>query len=341
MHFTHTALVVDDDPINLEILADCLSDLNIDAVLESDSTSAVDQFLIHAVDIVLVDIEMPLMNGFQLAAEIRKASARGGSCPIVAVSGHTQAAIAESMHSAEINAHISKPLNNKQIAEVLLPLLGLQQTQTQSGVLHEQTAPLELEGFDLAPALARQRGNWERIKRFIISFSKNSCLDSEEVDKYLTSNNLEALQRLFHKVKGSAANVGATRLSAAAADLEDQLRDNGTLNYEKLDEFRASSAQFIGVAQSLEREDIHDQNSQGRTDVSAQSTLQNFNDACVTMLKIIDQDIGEVDEILERLSTESWPQPLEQRLETINQLFNQFLIEDFKLQLNEYLAESY
>jgi CheY-like chemotaxis protein len=105
------ALVVDDAPVNRELVAALLSPLNAEIVEAGDGVQAVEAAAREAFDFVLMDVQMPGMDGLAATRAIREGSALNACTPIIAVSASARPDDVAACHEAGMNDHVPKPIS--------------------------------------------------------------------------------------------------------------------------------------------------------------------------------------------------------------------------------------
>jgi signal transduction histidine kinase/ActR/RegA family two-component response regulator len=123
-------LVADDNPVNQKIAQQMLRKRRLDVTLADDGRQAVEAYQSHAFDLVLMDVQMPEMNGFEAVAAIRALELAEGRrhTPIVAVTAHAMAGDREKCLQAGMDAYLAKPLRRQQLFELVDELLGADAT---------------------------------------------------------------------------------------------------------------------------------------------------------------------------------------------------------------------
>lgn len=114
-------LVVDDNPMNLKVAGRMLKRLKVVHSLVESGEDAINLLKTHTFDCILLDIQMPGLDGFETAQEIRQA---GLSTPIIAYTAHALTSDVQKCIDAGMNEHLAKPVLLDQLAEKLAQLLG-------------------------------------------------------------------------------------------------------------------------------------------------------------------------------------------------------------------------
>ena len=226
-------LLVEDNEVNRFLAAELLSDLGIRVALAVNGREGVDRVNADPFDLVLMDIQMPVMDGLTATKIIRKDS-RFQSLPIIAMTAHAMTGDRERSLDAGMNDHLAKPINPDQLAAMLLrwmpehraqPAVTEGQPVAPEGSRHEM--PEQLSPFDLPAALARANGKPELLRKMLLSFRDQYKSAPSELRRQIAEGKAEEAALLAHSLKGVAATLEAKDLAAAAANIERALRDSG------------------------------------------------------------------------------------------------------------------
>jgi CheY-like chemotaxis protein len=233
----HRVLLVEDNPVNQRVAQRLLQKLGADVTIANNGAEALERIGEAAFDAVLMDCQMPVMDGFTATARIREAEhaqGLGKRLPIIALTANVMSEDREHCIAAGMDAHWGKPIVPSQLADCLARYLGDRKA------LHDVDldALRELTGGDV---------DFERelIATFVASGDK--CL--AEIIAAVHACDFEAIGKRAHALKGASANIHAHRLSAAASNLESAARANSLREIDGLvrqvkDNLRAVNAQL-------------------------------------------------------------------------------------------------
>jgi len=229
-------LVVEDNPTNQEIACAILATAGIGTEVAANGREAVAAVEARAFDAVLMDIQMPAMNGYEATRMIRQNPAHN-SLPIVAMTAHAMRGDEEKCIDAGMDGYISKPINQDRLFELLWRLLKNRQPSrstmmtgpsavAQPAGVPAQGLPERIDGIEIAEALANLQLDPPVYRRILDNFCHNHRKAATEMQAALAAGDRQRLLLLAHTLKGSAANIGANRLKAAALALENAARDH-------------------------------------------------------------------------------------------------------------------
>ncbi len=250
-------LVVEDNRINQRIMQELLAGYGLQVVVAGDGIEAVELSQREAFDLVLMDLQMPRMDGFQATAKIRERHDRL-SLPVVAMTAHGRDEDREKCLSAGMNDHLTKPVDPAVLAQTLGRWLGADDRPAEVptadadgiGGCGDDRLWLELPGVDLAAGLARAGGKSALYLRLLRDFRHDHADSLQRIRGELLAGRQEAAARLVHNLKGTAGNLGARALERRLVGLERALADNGEVE-EGLGEAAAELAQLVGAIDGL------------------------------------------------------------------------------------------
>ncbi|MDD3329377.1 MAG: ATP-binding protein [Zoogloea sp.] len=224
-------LLVEDNDINQLIARGLLEQLGATVGVAANGRLAIDALQTagpEAFDLVLMDLQMPVMDGLEAARQLRR-EPRFRSLPIVAMTAHAMAEQRRQCREAGMDDHIAKPIVPEQLAETILhhtrrPPRGEPASPSPAPTPAAPGLP-RVEGLDTAGGLRRCSGNLELYLRLLARFVGNQAATLAGIDAALASGHHQEAERLAHTLHGTAANLGADALRQAARALESALRD--------------------------------------------------------------------------------------------------------------------
>ncbi len=204
-------LLAEDNPVNQRVAQRLLQKMGAEVLIANNGAEALERVAEGGFDAVLMDCQMPGMDGYTAATRIRTAEAHGGSgrrLPIIALTANVMTEDREQCLAAGMDAHLGKPIVPSQLADCLERYLAKKGH-------HE---------VDLAALREVTGGDTEFERELIATFitSGDQCL--ADIMQAVQSSDYETLGRRAHALKGASANIYAHRLSAAAANLETAAR---------------------------------------------------------------------------------------------------------------------
>ena len=218
-------LVAEDNPINRRVVEALLDHLGVSAMTVADGRSAVEAIGRERFDLVLMDVQMPELDGFAAIRATREAEAgTGRHTPIVALTAHAMRGDRERCLAAGADDYVAKPLRLQRLREVLQRYIG--------GADGPAARPAEAAVDDRAvfdeAALRESLGDAQHAVGPIVStFMGQSPSQVTELRRALAEGDLDRVRRAAHTLRGGAAVLAARRLAAAANALEDEANKGG------------------------------------------------------------------------------------------------------------------
>ena len=217
-------LVVDDNHSNQEILVELLESISVRVLVADNGREALDRLSNSSIDLVLMDIQMPVMDGLQATSVIRRDNAFR-SLPIIALTAHALDEDRERCFAVGMNGHLSKPVDPEQLYQTLVRWVGQdgahltfdvpsREIQDTSGL------PSTLPGIDIKAGLSVIAGNTDKFRRLVVRFSKDHIEAVKTIEAAITTNDADRIATCLHSLKGAAANVGANRLADLTRSME-------------------------------------------------------------------------------------------------------------------------
>ena len=232
-------LVVEDNLINQQVARELLSAEGAQVEIAGNGQLGVAavvnaQIPFHA---ILMDIQMPVMDGYEATRMIRQESGLA-QLPIIAMTANAMASDREACLQAGMNDHVGKPFDLPHLVDVLLqhtwrirtgesPTFEQRETDP-AGTLCGEATPHTMppvNAIDTEEALGRMGCNSELYATVLTSYLTDLRAAPDQLDTFLTIGDLAGARRLLHTVKGLSATVGATDMAAVAKATEQALQD--------------------------------------------------------------------------------------------------------------------
>lgn len=238
LHGKHI-LLVEDNYINQLVGVEMLENMHVKVFVAGSGEQALEMLESNDFDAILMDIQMPGMDGYETTARIR-ANPRfaKNKLPIIAMTAHALIGEREKALAAGLNDYVSKPVDIALLANTLLRWLAPKAGNITSNNSPAIASALLLPGsildtFNTKAALARL-GSLDLYKRLLSMFPEENQSRLEEIRQAIQDRQMKTAHRLAHTMKGAAATIGAESLSQTAAALEKSIQDNQAGDWEKL-----------------------------------------------------------------------------------------------------------
>ncbi len=243
-------LLVEDNTINREVAGEILATGKLHVEYAVHGQEALEKFANGKYDIILMDIQMPLMDGYETTRKIREQELAAGQdakapIPIIAMTAHALEGYREKCLRAGMDDYVTKPIDRELLFSTLInwlpkreypssPVLAEQEEITSRAVPQTERIklPENLPGLDLATGIRRLEGNRKLYMKLLKQFNKDSLTMVAEIKDALDTGNSKTARRLAHTVKSMAGSLGALELYGVAADLESAIDRNRNESFE-------------------------------------------------------------------------------------------------------------
>jgi light-regulated signal transduction histidine kinase (bacteriophytochrome)/DNA-binding response OmpR family regulator len=218
-------LLAEDNEINQRLAVKTLQRRGHTVVVAGDGRQAVAALESQTFDVVLMDVQMPEMDGFAATAAIReREKASGAHLPIVALTAHAMKGDRERCLAAGMDAYVSKPLQTEELFKVISRLVPIADAPEPPAVAADEARPTPA-AFDPARALERMEGDRKLLEEMIDLFFAQEQQLLHAIRSASERRDGAALERAAHKLKSSLGHFGDRLGSDAAERLEILGRD--------------------------------------------------------------------------------------------------------------------
>ena len=228
-------LVVDDNSINQQVASEVLQRAGVRVDLAASGDEAARMVHVRKYDAVLMDIQMPDMDGYQATALIR-ADERHTALPIIAMTAHAVAGYRERCLDMDMNDYVTKPIDPDTLYAVLATWVAPDSGRAQvdqpeaprPGEPAPATPPEARPGIDMEAALERLGGHSALLTRLLSLFANDFAATLQHIHDAIDAGDRAHAAELVHKIRGAAGNISAPDLFDTATALEERLRAEQT-----------------------------------------------------------------------------------------------------------------
>jgi PAS domain S-box-containing protein len=223
-------LVVEDNALNQEVALGLLESEGFVVEIANNGKEAVEMVSQHVYDIVLMDMQMPVMDGLTATKEIRKLD-QFKELPILAMTANAMDQDKQKCADAGMNDHIAKPIDPDDLFNALLKWIkpkATLDTKVKKSVETVSAAPSlqAIAGLDTTLGLKRVMGKMPLYLSMLKKYVETGYASVAELKNALVTHDREVAERVAHTLRGVNGNIGATHLQSMAGGIEKSVKEN-------------------------------------------------------------------------------------------------------------------
>ncbi len=231
-------LLVEDNEINQQVASEFFEQLGFIVEIAHNGIESIEKVTSSGFpskyDIVFMDLQMPLMDGYDATREIRKHSVYG-DLPIIAMTADAMVGIKDKCLGAGMMDFVSKPINPEELIKVLITYVKPAERDFSGMIFNKkddrqngEEIP-ELKSIDTVSGLMRASGNKKLFLNLLENFYKSNKNLAQEIKDAVAAGDKELSVRLAHTLKGVSGNIGAVELHKSSEKIESLLRSSELL----------------------------------------------------------------------------------------------------------------
>lgn len=213
----YSILVAEDNVVNQKVILRMLSELGFQAEAVTDGNEAIEAVRNKKWDLVLMDVQMPIIDGLEATRQIREIRDSASKIPIVALTAHALKEDKEKCLKAGMNDYLSKPINLKQLSKILDSWLNIE-----AGLKEKKQPEVQPQKnvFDLQRFTEMSLGDISFQRELLMDFFEDLDQRLSKLNNFVKEKELEGLIKEVHTIKGSSYSLGAVRIGEEALGIE-------------------------------------------------------------------------------------------------------------------------
>ncbi|MFK7974666.1 MAG: response regulator [Halioglobus sp.] len=252
--FDAHVLVAEDNPVNQQLIEMVLQNFGCRCVLVDNGEKVLEKLNETTFDLVIMDCQMPVMDGFEATRKIRdKAvlSYSGAPIPILALTANAMEGDRDRCFEVGMDGYVSKPFSSDALGEAIEKLLGTDMSSESGSNNSSSAVAIDSESLDRVRQMQRE-GQPDILTRLIDVYLNSSPDLIEKLEKASAENDLGAIELSAHTLKSSSANLGALDFSSLCAEVEAAARAGGAVDLAA--QCQAVVSEFDAVCAALRKE---------------------------------------------------------------------------------------
>ncbi|MCP4108803.1 MAG: response regulator [Desulfobacteraceae bacterium] len=234
-------LLVEDNSINRQVAMELLENAGVMVGVANNGKEAILALEKFDYDAVLMDVQMPEMDGYE-ATELIRCDPGYKDLPIIAMTAHAMTGDRERCLKSGMNDYLTKPIDTGQLFSTLAKWIKSKKREPDKNVLRQRIPakhtdvllPDTLPGFDIESAMKRLENNTGLYKKLLKEFQRDYVGSADRIRDALEKDDKNTALRLAHTLKGVGGNIAACELQEAASKLEMGIKHRKTDDYDSM-----------------------------------------------------------------------------------------------------------
>jgi PAS domain S-box-containing protein len=222
-----TAMVAEDNDINAKIIKEMLYKFGVEEIITArDGAEALDFFENRHIDIIFMDVQMPVLDGCAASKKIRASSNKNNGVPIIAITAAALKGDREKCMRAGMSDYMAKPFKSAEIAEALVKYAASKISRDPGPETRPDGLAIKIDtrsAFDYMGFLAALEGDKAIFKEVAKDFLDALTLNIEKTGRLISEKKYDELKFMAHNLKGASGNIFAFTLEKIARDFEEKL----------------------------------------------------------------------------------------------------------------------
>ena len=215
-------LMVEDTELNCKFITSLLNKFGLSCDIANEGKSAIEAFKSKKYDLILMDCQMPIMDGYEATREIRNIEGDSSHTPIIAMTANVLKTDEEKCYESGMDAYISKPINTEELLSLISKYVKIESESVASSTQKIERGMGSCINDSIEKMMSEVGFTEEEatklFKEFLIYLSQSIL----ELETLINQNEFENLRRLAHKLKGSGANLRIETIAKLSTQLENE-----------------------------------------------------------------------------------------------------------------------
>ena len=326
-------LLVEDNEINQQVAKEILEDAGFNVTIAVNGLKGVEAVKAADYDAVLMDIQMPVMDGYEATNEIRK-DIHFDDLPILAMTASALVSDQENALNAGMNDHIAKPIVPKDLFSALerwiKPMNRTAASAPEQTVSKSEDVTVdipEMLGIDVNAGLKRVANNKKLYRNILVKFHDNYTETTSEIKAAYEAGDMELAHRLAHTIKGVSGNIAALELHQKSTALDNDIDIGGTEKFDALlDDFDKSLTSLIDSLSVLKT--VEESSTEGELSKIESIDKDAVLPLMIELKELLEDDDADVADVLDKLKEHLGRTEIREQLSEMERNLGQYDFEE-------------
>jgi two-component system sensor histidine kinase/response regulator len=297
-------LLVEDNKVNQQIAMELLQMSNLHVTLAENGLEALGWLQKKEFKLVLMDLQMPVMDGIEASRKIRLLNGKVKDIPIIAMTAHASMEHIDECMEVGMNAHATKPINLDSLLNLIAKWINPSGCQEPEQQQVNTTHTWHLPGIDVPDALSRVKGNKILFEKILNTFYENNVDFKHQYNQLVNDNQIKKIEVLLHTLKGSSANLSARSISRLASELEEHAKQSNIQAIkDNIPNLLSEISEMCTNIEKFNNSNKAEQEQSEKPNISEKKWIESI----LSIANIVQQDFSEAESLIQELATYNLP----------------------------------
>jgi CheY-like chemotaxis protein/HPt (histidine-containing phosphotransfer) domain-containing protein len=242
-------LLAEDNVVNQKIAMKILNDYGFNAHAVSNGFEAISEAVKGIYDTILMDVQMPGMDGFSATLQIRKLEGNAGKVPIIALTAHAMQGDKERCFASGMNEYVTKPISGDELILKIDRLLKIEDSLEDEDLTIISQPENDQKLFDFNHLDKMSMGNREFQEELVMTFFEDVIIRYRRLEEWIQNKSIDKIINEAHTIKGASSSIGAVKIAEEALAIELSGKHNDLENIlqrlHNMEKFIADTKQIV------------------------------------------------------------------------------------------------
>lgn len=213
-------LLAEDNVVNQKIAMKILNDYGFNAHAVSNGFEAIGEAVKGIYDAILMDVQMPGMDGFSATLQIRRLEGNAGKVPIIALTAHAMQGDKERCFASGMNEYVTKPISGDELILKIDRLLKIEDSLEDEDLTTVVQPENDQKLFDFNHLDKMSMGNREFQEELVMTFFEDVIIRYRRLEEWIQNKSIDKIINEAHTIKGASSSIGAVKIAEEALAIE-------------------------------------------------------------------------------------------------------------------------